>query len=117
MIDSTGTITAQNGALFDVSGDSAGTVDLIADGSVSLLGGSASEVVRGSGLSDFVDEGERGTDGGVLQIVSGGTITLSGPVALRGQNQAAGGSVLLDAILQHRRQPTDRRQRRGRRRR
>src|ERR1700752_677557 len=58
-ITSSGTVTAISGALFDTSGDASGTVRLTAVGDVTLNGGGAAEVVRGVGISSFVDEGER----------------------------------------------------------
>ncbi len=93
----TGTITLINGALIDVTGDSAGTIQLTTDGDVSIQGG-GNIAIRGVGDSATADEGERFADGGALEIISNtGNITLNGEVFFAGDNQAAGGIVDLRA--------------------
>src|SRR4051794_13201153 len=92
-IDSSGIITI-NGVI-DVSGDSAGTIQLTAQNDVNLTGSGAA--ITGNGIS-AADEGERFSDGGELDIVSiAGNVLISAPVNLIGQNQAAGGIVAVTA--------------------
>lgn len=81
----------------DVTGDSAGSVRLIAAGDVTLQNGS---VVTGRGVSSFPDLGMVFTDGGELDIVSSaGNATVNGDVILSGANQGTGG--ILDVQAAH----------------
>ncbi|MEO6028973.1 MAG: hypothetical protein ABIR79_19080, partial [Candidatus Binatia bacterium] len=88
-LTSTGVISI-DGKL-DVTGDSAGTIRLIAAGSVTLQPGSE---IKGSGISSFPDLGMLFTDGGELDLVSNaGNVTIAGDVTLGGSNQGTGGFV------------------------
>jgi len=81
--------------VLDVTGDGAGTIVLDAAGDVTLVNGSA---VSGNGISTFLDEGERFADGGAFEVQSlGGSILVDGELSMRGANQAAGGTITLEA--------------------
>jgi cysteine-rich repeat protein len=79
--------------LIDVTGDSAGTVNVTAGGDVTFASGSE---VRGNGLSSL-DEGQRFADGAELDVTAGGNIDVEGDLTLEGQDQGAGGIVGLTA--------------------
>jgi hypothetical protein len=88
---SAGTIT--NAGIIDVSGDSAGSIELDAVGDVRLQSGS---VLQGVGIAGSADAGEG--DGGILDVTSHtGSITVSAEITMTGGSQAAGGEVNLTA--------------------
>ncbi len=91
-ITSDGTITNQG--VIDVSGDSAGTVELTAHGDVTLANNSS---LTGNGVT-VASEGERYADGGTVEITAlTGSITVTAPIDLLGTNQATGGTADLQA--------------------
>src|SRR6185369_3820314 len=69
----------------------AGQIVLHSTGNLTLQNGSS---VTGIGISSFVDEGEKFSDGGFLELVSNtGSVLMNGPIVLSGNNQAAGGEL------------------------
>ncbi len=91
---SSGTIDLNAGNL-DVSGDSAGSMSLIARQDVVIRGNS---ILNGSGNSSYADLGSRYTDGGELEVVAEtGSITINGDISVKGLNAGAGGLVDLTA--------------------
>ncbi len=92
-LTSAGVITM--GGQIDVTGDSAGTVRLVAAGDVNIQGNSS---ITGRGISSFPDLGMLFTDGGELDVVAtAGNVTISGDLVLSGANQGTGGIVDLTA--------------------
>lgn len=92
-LTSSGTIT--DAGLLDVSGDSAGEIDLDAVGDVQVQSGSETIAV---GIASSADAGN--ADGGIVQLTSrGGNITVNGPITVTGDSQAGGGEVDLTAKL------------------
>ncbi|HEY2389122.1 MAG TPA: hypothetical protein VGK30_19385 [Candidatus Binatia bacterium] len=95
----TGLITAQNGALVDVSGDPAGTITFTTsgnDGTAQALGINLANgtELRGNGQSSFTDAGDRFTDGGTVSLTATtGGIFDSAAINLAGANQGEGGEV------------------------
>src|SRR6185295_419101 len=91
-ITSSGSIS--DAGVMDMSGDSAGTVKLAAVGDITLT---ASSSIVGTG-DTLADEGERYADGGNFDArSSAGSVLISGPIDLPGNNQATGGSVFIRA--------------------
>ncbi len=83
--------TIRIAGMLDVSGDSAGTMDLEAPGDVVF---ERSAKIRANGISSFADLGKRYADGGNLRVKSiAGGIALDGRLQLRGANAAYGGDV------------------------
>jgi hypothetical protein len=86
-----GSGTMRIAGMLDVSGDSAGTMDLEAPGDVVF---ERSAKIRANGISSLADLGKRYADGGNLRVKSfAGGIVLDGRVQLRGANGAYGGDV------------------------
>ncbi len=82
--------------LLDVSGDSAGSVEMETDGDIVLTAGS---LIRGDGLSAGLDDGERIGDGGSFDAHStDGAIEIRGEASLRGQADGSGGSVNFETV-------------------
>jgi len=95
LISLTANGSIQHSGVLDVTGDGAGTIVLIALGDVNMLNGSSAS---GNGISTFLDEGERFADGGTFELESGtGDVIVNGDVSMRGANQAAGGTIVIEA--------------------
>lgn len=87
-IELTGTGTFTSAGLFDVNGDSAGTIVINAGADINFQSGSE---IRGNGIS-IAEEGLRFADGATLDVATtGGSITIDGDINLRGQDQGGGG--------------------------
>lgn len=89
-LNATGTITIDGTGSLDVSGDGGGTVFLTAGGDINFVGGDP--VMRGNGISNYADLGDRYTDGGELTAISnGGSVIVDAPIVITGQNGGTGG--------------------------
>ena len=86
-IVSSGTIT--HSGIIDVSGDSAGTIQLDAVGDIALQNGST---LQANGFASSADAGN--ADGGIVQLTShSGSITDAGSIVAMGDVNATGGEV------------------------
>jgi cysteine-rich repeat protein len=92
VIESSGTIA--HAGMLDVTGDPAGEIVLEAAGDVTVAGNS--EIIA-NGVSTFLDDGERFADGGTLEVIAGGSVTIDGAVTMTGQAAGQGGTLLVDA--------------------
>ncbi len=92
-LTSNGTIDIDG--VLDVAGDSAGTINLVANQDVLFESGSS---INGGGITSFADEGDRFTDGGELDVTANlGSITVNGDIALGALNGGTGGTGDLTA--------------------
>src|SRR5262249_55929305 len=86
--------TIMDAGVIDVSGDSAGVIQLAAVGDVTFT---SSSTIVGTG-DTLADEGERYADGGTVDVrSSAGSVLLDGAITLPGNNQATGGAVTVIA--------------------